>query len=82
MIILLLKILFYSFYYILLLRVLISWFPSLTRRKFTGFIFNITEPFLSPIRNIIPTNHSGLDFSALILFIILNFLKTQLLLIG
>ena len=48
----------------------------------TMFIFNVTEPLLSPIRSLIPTNRSGLDFSALILFIILNFLKTQLLLIG
>ena len=46
------------------------------------FIFNVTEPLLAPIRTIIPANRSGIDFSALILFIILNFLKTQLLLIG
>ena len=80
--ILLLKIIFYSFYYILLIRVLLSWFPHSSVNNFTRFIFNITEPVLSPIRNFIPPNQSGLDFSALILFIILNLLKTQLLLLG
>ena len=76
------KILFYSFYYILLARVLLSWFPYTSRNQFTEFIFSTTEPLLSPIRKLIPPNRSGLDFSALILFIILNFLKTQLLLMG
>ncbi len=82
MIILLIKILFYSFYYILLARVLLSWFPYLSSNKMSKFIFNVTEPLLAPIRNLIPANQSGIDFSALILFIILNFLKTQLLIIG
>lgn len=80
--IVLLKILFYSFYYILLARVLISWFPYSSNNKLTEFIFDITEPILSPIRELIPATRSGLDFSPLILFIILNFLKTQLMLIG
>ena len=80
--ILLLKILFYCFYYILLARVLLSWFPHSSNNKFTILVYNVTEPLLAPIRTIIPANRSGLDFSALILFIILNFLKSQLLLIG
>tara|TARA_B110000438_G_C15216613_1_gene395393 strand:+ start:122 stop:367 length:246 start_codon:yes stop_codon:yes gene_type:complete len=80
--ILLLKILFYSFYYILLARVLMSWFPYSSNNKLTAFVFDMTEPVLAPIRNLIPATHSGLDFSPLILFIILNFLKAQLLLIG
>ena len=57
-------------------------FINSSSNKFTMLVFNVTEPLLAPIRTIIPANRSGLDFSALILFIILNFLKSQLLLIG
>ena len=80
--ILIIKILFNFIYYALLIRVLLSWFPYRSANNFTAFIFNVTEPMLNPIRSVVPQNQSRLDFSPLILFIILNFLKTQLLLIG
>jgi len=80
--ILLINILFNLIYYAILARVLISWFPYLSKNTFSIIIYQITEPFLSPIRNLIPQNSFRVDFSPIILFIILNFLKSKLLLLG
>lgn len=79
--ILLTNILFNLIYYAILARVLISWFP-LSKSTFSIIIYQITEPLLSPIRNLIPQNNFRVDFSPIILFIILNFLKSKLLLLG
>ena len=79
---LVINIIFNFVYYTLITRVLLSWFPSTPRNKFTRFIYDVTEPLLSPIRTIIPINNSRFDFSAIILFIVLSFLKSQLLLLG
>ena len=80
--ILLTNILFNLIYYAILARVLISWFPYLSKNTFSIIIYQITEPLLSPIRNLIPQNNFRVDFSPIILFIILNFLKSKLLLLG
>ena len=80
--ILLLNIIFNLIYYAILARVLLSWLPNIPRNHFSIFIYQITEPLLSPIRNLIPINYSRIDFSPIILLIILNFLKSKLLLIG
>ena len=80
--IIIIKILFNFIYYALLIRVILSWFPYRSSNHYTLFIYKLTEPLLKPIRSTLPGNQSGLDFSALILFIILNFLKSQLVLIG
>ena len=79
--ILLINILFNLIYYAILARVLISWFP-LSKSTFSIIIYQITEPLLSPIRNLMPQNNFRVDFSPIILFIILNFLKSKLLLLG
>ena len=39
--------------------------------------FKITDPFLNPIRRFLP-NIAGLDFSPIILFLILGFLRNLL----
>ena len=80
--IIIIKIMFNFLYYVLLVRVLLSWFPYFGTNKFNLLIFQLTEPLLAPIRNIIPRNSTGVDFSPLILFIILNFLKSQLFILG
>ena len=78
----LINIIFNLLYYSILARVLISWLPQSPMNTFSNFIYQITEPLLSPIRNLIPTNSYRIDFSPIILLIILNFLKSKLLLIG
>lgn len=41
------------------------------------FIYNLTEPLLAPIRRFLPPM-GGIDFSPLILFLIISFLQRML----
>ena len=79
---LIINILFNLLYYGILIRVLLSWFPYRLDNTFTKFIYQITEPLLSPIRSLIPLRQSGIDFSPIILLLLLSLLKSQLLLLG
>lgn len=60
------------FQFILLARVLLSWFPNFDRSNpIIRFIYGATEPVLSPIRNLLPAM-GGLDFSPLIVFLLIS----------
>lgn len=62
------------FQLILLARVLMTWLPNLDRSNpLIRFVFNVTEPVLQPIRNVLPQN-MGLDFSPLIVFLVISLL--------
>ncbi len=57
------------FRFILLARVLLSWFPDIDRNNsIVQFLFDVTEPVLQPIRQLLPPT-SGIDFSPLIVFL-------------
>lgn len=59
------------FQFILLARVLMTWIPNLDySNPIVRFLYNVTEPVLEPIRRLIP-NQSGVDFSPLIVFLII-----------
>jgi len=64
---------------LLLARVLLSWFRPRYRtggnRWFFGIdelVWRATEPLLAPIRNILPTSNIGMDFSPIIVWILLQ----------
>ncbi len=62
------------FQLILLARVLLSWFPNFDRSNpIVRLIYDITEPVLRPIRNLLPQT-GMVDFSPLIVFLILSVL--------
>ena len=57
----------YSF--ILVGRVLLSWFPNADpRNPFVRFLYEATEPVLQPIRQALPRT-SGIDFSPLVVLV-------------
>lgn len=65
---------------LIMVRVLSSWFRPRYRTRSNGWFYTIdemvwraTEPFLAPIRKILPTGGTGIDFAPLILFFILQF---------
>ena len=62
----------------LLARIILSWFPNVDRSNpIIQFLFDITEPVLRPIRDMLPP--SGMfDFSPLIVFLIIQVLTTVL----
>ena len=60
---------------ILIVRIILSWIKVDQNQPFMQFIYKITEPVLKPIRNILPAENLGFDFSPIIVFIIIEFLK-------
>jgi YggT family protein len=81
MIILVYAISLYQF--ILLARVLLSWFPNIDRyNPIVRFLYDVTEPVLRPIRNalagILPQGFP-IDLSPLIVLLLLNVVSRLLL---
>ncbi|NWF69846.1 MAG: YggT family protein [Chloroflexi bacterium] len=63
---------------LILARVLLSWFPNIdSRNPIVQFIFDLTEPVLRPIREMLPQNMM-FDFSPIIVFLIIQVLITVL----
>ena len=58
----------------MLIRAIMSWFPSVQRGFIFAFVTTITEPFVSPIRRLLqktPLGQGMMDFSFIIAFILL-----------
>ncbi|MBT3665150.1 YggT family protein [bacterium] len=53
-------------------RVILSWIPHNQYNEITRTVFNVTEPLLKPIRNLIPTSSLNIDISPFILLFALN----------
>ncbi len=62
----------------LLARIILSWFPNVDRSNpIIQVLFDITEPVLKPIREMLPPG-GMFDFSPLIVFLIIQVLTTVL----
>ena len=63
----------------LLARIILSWFPNVDRSNpIIQFLFDVTEPVLRPIRDMLPPG-GMFDFSPLIVFLVIQVLTTVLL---
>ncbi|MBD3344315.1 MAG: YggT family protein [Chitinivibrionales bacterium] len=60
---------------ILIIRIVMSWMHVDPYHPAARFIHNVTEPVLEPIRRILPTNSIGIDFSPLVVFLIISILR-------
>lgn len=75
----------YLYSIVLIINIILSWLTTFNvvnvNNKFVYTIldasFKLTDPLLNPIRKIMP-NIAGLDFSPIILFLILGFLRNLL----
>src|SRR3970282_725720 len=68
-----------TFYmYIIIARALISWVNPDPYNPIVQFLYRVTEPVLSPIRRLIPAYATGIDFSPIIVFLIIMFLQSVL----
>jgi YggT family protein len=57
------------FQLVLLARVLLSWFPDIDRSNpIVQFLFDVTEPVLRPIRDLLPQT-GMMDLSPLVVFL-------------
>ncbi|WP_269622965.1 YggT family protein [Prochlorococcus marinus] len=65
--------------YILILRVLLTWFPNIDwSNPILSSVSSITDPYLNLFRGIIPAI-GGLDISPILAFILLNVVESMLL---
>ncbi|MFC1709985.1 YggT family protein [Candidatus Omnitrophota bacterium] len=67
------------FYWLILIRALISWVNPDPFNPIVQFLHKATEPILAPIRKILPLNlRFGIDISPIIVFLAIIFLKSFL----
>ena len=63
--------------YVILARVLMSWFNPNPNNPVVDAIYRLTEPVLGPIRRLLPSM-GGFDLSPLVVFFILMFLQRSI----
>lgn len=65
--------------YAIFARVIISWLPISRDNQFIRLLYQITEPILAPVRNIIQKSSFGknmmIDFSPIIAFFLIGFVQ-------
>ncbi len=62
--------------YLLIIRVLLSWFPNLDQSNpILSNLFAITDPYLNLFRGLIPAI-GGIDISPILAFVLLNFAQS------
>jgi len=64
------------FYWLILIRALISWVNPDPFNPIVQFLYRTTDPVLYPIQRLIPP--SGVDISPIIAFLLIMFLKSFL----
>jgi YggT family protein len=64
------QVLIYLFIFAIFMRAAASWFIRDHHGLFMGFLVDVTEPLLAPLRRIIPTG-LGVDFSPMIAIAVL-----------
>lgn len=66
--------------YVLLARVLMSWIPNLDPyNPIVRFLYQLTEPVLEPVRQLIPPLGGMIDISVIVVFFALMILQQMLL---
>ncbi|MDD3570328.1 MAG: YggT family protein [Lachnospiraceae bacterium] len=64
------EIFFQLIYFLIFIRIILSWIPGLNQSSIGAFVYNLTEPILGPVRNMIDKSPIGggmmLDFSPII----------------
>jgi len=65
--------------YIIVTRAIISWVSIDPHKPIVSILIRITEPVLRPIRKLISPSLLGVDFSAMIVILIILFLRYDIL---
>jgi YggT family protein len=61
--------------WIIIIRALISWVSPDPYNPIVRFLYRVTEPVLRPVRRILPIGGMGMDFSPLIVILIIYVLR-------
>jgi len=73
----LLDMIFNILYFLLVIRIILSWFGVNPYNEIVQILYKITEPILAPFRRL-PLRMGALDFSPIIAFMVLWFLRNFL----
>jgi YggT family protein len=63
---------------VVIVRVLFSWIRVDEYHPVAQWVYRLTEPLLEPIRRILPTGRTGIDFSPLLLLLALSVVQQML----
>lgn len=61
--------------WIIIFRAVISWVNPDPYNKIVIFLYRFTEPVLRPVRRILPFRNMGIDFSPLLVILVIIFLQ-------
>lgn len=64
-----------AYYWIIIVRAVITWVNPDPWNPIVQFLQRVTEPVLAPIRRILPTWRLGIDFSPLVAILALIFIQ-------
>lgn len=64
---------------LIMIRVVLSWIDHDLYNQFIKFLYTITDIILEPIRELIPLQTLGFDFTPMVAFVLLGFIKNILL---
>jgi len=64
--------------WLIILRAILSWFPTLHRQTWYRSLVDITETFVSPVRKILPASNMMIDFAPLITIFLLQLIENVL----
>ncbi len=64
--------------WIVIIRAVISWVSPDPYNPIVRFLYRVTEPVLQPVRRILPVGGIGIDFSPLIVIIVIILLRVFL----
>jgi YggT family protein len=62
-------------YFLLVIRIVLSWFGVNPYNEIVSILYRITDPILKPFRRL-PLQVGMIDFSPIVAFIVLTFLRT------
>jgi YggT family protein len=65
----------YIYLWIIIIRALISWVSPSPYNPIVRFLYRVTEPVLRPARRILPLQGLGIDFSPVIVILVIYILQ-------
>jgi YggT family protein len=67
-----------AYMWIIIGRAVISWVNADPHNPIVRFLYEVTEPLLGRIRRLLPMSMGGLDFSPIIVIVLIMFLQSFL----
>jgi YggT family protein len=64
-----------AYIWIIIARAILSWVSPDPYNPIVRFLYRVTEPVLRPVRERLPMGQMGIDFSPMIVILVLYFLK-------